>query len=118
MELTSTVKEFKLKMAGASEVKGTLKGGGGKIDVVGASRVRLSGTMGDAVIRVAGASHLEMDDFTVNNADIRLVGASSVSLNISGKLDAELAGASRLLYGGNPVMGNVKTVGASTLNRK
>ena len=118
VDLTSTVKEFNLKIAGASEFKGTLSGGNGKTDVVGASKVKLSGSMADSVIRVAGASHLDMDNFTVQNADIRLVGASSCSLNIIGKLDAELAGASRLSYGGNPTMGNIRTVGASTLTRK
>ena len=118
IDLASTVKEFKLKIAGASELTGVLKSGGGKIDVIGASRLKLSGAMGDSVIRVAGASHLDLEDFTVNNADIRLAGASSCYLNVNGKLDAELSGASRLSYGGNPVMGNIKTAGASTVSKK
>ena len=118
IELASSVKALKLKMVGASEFRGSIKADSGEIEVLGASRMRVSGTMGDAVIRVGGASHLEMGDFTVHNANIKLAGASHCILNVAGKLDAELAGASGLTYGGNPIMGNIMTAGASTLTKK
>jgi hypothetical protein len=118
IELASSVKALRLKVVGASDFEGKMKADSGEIEVQGASRIRISGSMEDVAIKVAGASHLEMGDLIAHNAKIKLTGASRCSLNIEGKLDAELAGASRLIYGGNPVMGNISTTGASVLTKK
>jgi len=109
--------QLRLKVAGASKLNGELNADVGDIHVVGASRIVLKGAMGDALIDVAGASRLYMDNLTVHNAGIRLAGASQCRLRVDGKMDAELAGASRLFYSGNPVMGNIRAVGASRVAR-
>ena len=54
----------------------------------------------------------------VNNADVRLSGATSGTVNLNGRLDADLSGASKLSYLGEPTMGNINTSGASTLSKK
>jgi hypothetical protein len=108
---------LRLKVAGASKLSGELRAETGDIHVVGASRIGLRGDMEDAQIDVAGASRLDMDDFTVRNAGIKLAGASRCRVNVAGKMDAELLGASRLVYGGSPVIGNIRAMGASHLTR-
>ena len=118
IELAAVVKELKFKVAGASRISGTIRADKGEIHVAGASRIGLKGTIGDAVIDVAGASRLDLGDLTARVAGIKIVGASQCAVNVQDKMDAELAGASRLVYGGNPVMGNIRMVGASTMNRK
>ena len=118
LQLAMSASELKVKVAGASRIKGELKADKGDIQVAGASRIGVKGAMGEATINVAGASRLDMDDFTIRNANIKLAGASQCRVKVNGKMDAELAGASRLVYGGNPVMGNVRAVGASQLERK
>lgn len=117
-DLTVTVKELKLTLAGASRYDGNLKADKAELRVVGASRINAAGTVGDAIVRVAGASRLDAGGLSVRDADVELVGASRAALTIDGKLDVSLVGASRLDYGGNPTMGNVRTVGASTLSRR
>jgi hypothetical protein len=117
-ELTASVTNLKLKVTGASRLTGTVKANRGEVEVLGASRMRLSGSLEDAAIKVAGASHLDLDDFTLRNPSIKLYGASQCTVNVEGKMDVELAGASRLIYGGNPVIGNMRVVGASTVARK
>jgi len=47
-----------------------------------------------------------------------LSGASNASIQVNGKLDLELSGASRLTLGGNPTMGKVQISGASSLSRR
>ncbi len=118
MGLAAAVKEMRLNVAGASRITGSLKAEKGEIHVAGASRIGLKGGIGDAVINVEGASRLDLGDFTARTAGIKIVGASQCSLNVQDKMDAELAGASRLLYGGNPVMGNIRMVGASSIAKK
>jgi hypothetical protein len=45
-------------------------------------------------------------------------GAGQANVFVNGKLDAELSGASRLEYGGKPVLGKVEVTGGSTLKQK
>jgi hypothetical protein len=118
IELAAVVKNLNFKVAGASRISGSLKADKCEIHVAGASRIGLKGSIGDAVIDVAGASRLDLGDLTTRVAGIKIVGASQCAVNVQDKMDAELAGASRLVYGGNPVMGNIRMVGASTMSRK
>jgi hypothetical protein len=67
---------------------------------------------------VSGASRSSLDDFTVNNANVNISGASTGTINLDGRLDANVSGASTLLYVGDPVMGTINVSGASTLSKK
>jgi hypothetical protein len=89
-----------------------------EFDISGASRIQLEGSANDMVASVSGASRLNLGSFTVNNADVSFSGASSGTINLDGRLDADLSGASRLSYIGEPTMGTINTSGASTLSKK
>jgi hypothetical protein len=67
---------------------------------------------------VSGASRFSLDDFTVNNANVNISGASTGTIDLDGRLDANVSGASTLLYVGDPVMGTINVSGASTLSKK
>jgi len=79
--------------------------------------MHLSGRSRDLKINAAGASHLDLKDFPVDNAAVHLSGASHSQVNLNGQLDVSLEGASKLEYRGRVVMGNVKVTGASTLKQ-
>jgi len=110
--------DVKLDISGASKVNGDITAGDTDFDLSGASTVQLDGSAGDIVVKAGGASRVKLDGFTVNNADINFNGASTGTVNLSGKLDANLSGASKLSYIGEPTMGNINTSGASTLSKK
>ena len=78
----------------------------------------MQGSASDIVIEGSGASRVELADFPLNNADINLSGASTGTVNLKGRLDAELSGASKLRYIGEPTMGNINTSGGSTISSK
>jgi hypothetical protein len=118
VDLSAAAGNLKLKVVGASKLAGTVKADRGEMEALGASKISLSGSLGAAAIMVAGASHLSLDDFTLCNPSIKIYGASQCTVNVEGKMDVGLSGASRLTYGGNPVIGNMRVVGASTLARK
>jgi hypothetical protein len=54
----------------------------------------------------------------VGNADVILSGASDATINLAGRLDADLSGASKLEYIGEPTLGVMDATGASTVKRK
>jgi hypothetical protein len=66
----------------------------------------------------SGASHLELADLEVGNANVTLSGASDATIKLAGRLDADLSGASTLEYIGEPTLGIMGTTGASTVKRK
>ena len=109
---------FLCEISGASEVTGYLKASSSDIVLSGASKIRVNGSGGDIKIDASGASQVDLANFNVNNADISFSGASDGSLNINGRLDAVLSGASFLEYSGNPTLGNFNLTGGSDLKRR
>ena len=110
--------DIELNVSGASKVTGDLSAGNVDFDISGASTVQLEGSASNIVADASGASHAKLGGLAVNNADISLGGASTGTVNLSGRLDADLSGASKLGYIGEPTMGTINTSGASTLSKK
>jgi len=104
--------------SGASKVKGNIIAGDVDLHVIGASIIQLEGSAKDMVAEAVGASYLRLGDFTVNNASITLMGVSTSTVNVSGRLDADLQGVTKLTYIGEPVMGIVKKSAVSVLRKK
>jgi hypothetical protein len=114
-----TAGELQIEANGASSLNGEIKvTGDARFNASGASTIALSGSAADIKIKANGASRVELDRFTVQNASVDLTGASNSSVNLNGKLDARASGASNLMWVGNPIMGDVMTSGASNLRRK
>ena len=110
--------KFESDLSGASRLIGYLIAESSSFDVSGASEVKLTGSGGDLVVDGSGASHFALSDFAANNADIELSGATHASLNISGRMDVSLSGASSLEYYGNPTLGRLDISGASDIEQK
>ncbi len=113
-----STEDLDIMVSGASRVTGDIVAGNVDFDISGASTVQLEGSASNMDANVSGASSLKLDDFIVNNADVDFSGASSGTINLNGRLDADLSGASRLWYIGEPTMGNIDTSGASSLSKK
>jgi hypothetical protein len=110
--------ETHIDASGASRVTGALETGDINMRASGASSVELKGHGGNMAVEANGASHLRLENFTAVNADVRLSGASSASVNLNGKLDANLSGASHLTYDGAVSLGRLQVTGASSLKQK
>ncbi len=80
--------------------------------------MQLEGSAGDLVVDASGASLAKLADFTVDNASVNLSGASNGTVNLGGRLDADLSGASSLGYIGEPTMGDIVLTDASNLKKQ
>ena len=109
---------FTADISGASNVNGRLNARGSDITFSGASDINVTGSAGNIKLSGSGASTASLRYFTAGDADVELSGASNGSINVSGRLDVNLSGASDLNYYGNPTLGNIRTTGASDLNKK
>jgi len=111
--------DLNLKLSGASHLQGNIQcGSKAELDISGASHLELTGAAIDMVLDVTGASHTDLDRFQVQNASVRLSGASHGTVNINGKLDTHLNGASNLHWLGSPVMGEMEITGASSIQHR
>jgi hypothetical protein len=112
--------DIRFDLSGASRVGGVITASGdAQFDLSGASKVELVGSATDMAIEASGASAVELADFPVNSANVRLSGASQATVNlVDGRLDADLSGASKLSYIGEPTMGDISTSGGSTVSKK
>jgi hypothetical protein len=110
--------DAKVEIAGASQLNGTLKVHDVDFILSGASRAELHGSGDNAILSAWGASNFDLADFALKNVSIHLKGASQAMVNVSGKLDIELAGASGLSYTGSPRVGETELSGAVILNHR
>ena len=112
------VGDLSMEVSGASRVSGNMTAADIKLELSGASKVELAGLADDIMLKISGASTADLADFLLDNASAKLSGASEVTLNVKGKLDASVSDASRLYFLGNPTMGNISVTGASTIKHK
>jgi hypothetical protein len=110
--------DVKCEVSGASKITGDITAADADFDVSGASTVQLEGSAIDIVVDASGASRFKLAAFPINNATVALSGASSGTVNLDGRLDADLSGASKLDYIGEPTMDTINTSGGSTLSKK
>ena len=111
-------KALDVNLSGASSLRGDVEAGDARFDVSGASNAVLTGSGGDVAIDASGASQIDLSAFAVADADVKVSGASTVTVNPSGTLDVDASGASHVYYVGSPTMGKQETSGASSIQSK
>jgi hypothetical protein len=107
-----------LDVSGASSLDGQIDSGDLHMRASGASTVTLDGSGGNADIGVSGASRARLEGFALQDATVEASGASSATVNVAGRLNAEASGASTILYVGNPQLGRIQQSGASSVKPK
>jgi hypothetical protein len=84
----------------------------------GGSALTWSGRATNLTAEASGGSRLDLSNLHVTNAQVDLSGGSSATVNVAGRLDANLSGGSQLNYLGNPTLGNIDTSGGSGISRQ
>jgi hypothetical protein len=79
---------------------------------------RAEGSASDLFINASGGSHVDLSNFPVHNANVILSGGSHTTINLDGRLDADLRGGSHLYYIGDPTLGDISTSGGSQVTKK
>ncbi len=109
---------MRLELSGASDAKLTGSTGDVTVGASGASRANLAGSAGNLSVNASGASKIDVSGLTVHDAHLKASGASEIWVNASGRLDADISGASHITYVGTPTMGAIQTSGGSTVRTK
>ncbi len=107
-----------LSLSGASSISGDLESDSIDFDLSGASSAWLTGSAGNTILEASGASRFHLADLMVSDADVTLTGASTAEINLDGRLDISLSGASLLNYRGTPTVGRIEVSGGSMVKRE
>ena len=111
-------KPLDAELGGASSLGGDIKSGDARFHASGASKIQLQGSAQNLRVKAAGASNVSLDRFASNDTVVEASGASHVSVNASGKLDAQASGASSVRYVGTPASVSSHAAGASSIKQK
>ncbi len=111
-------RNLEVRLSGASQLTGRVDGGQLDVIVADASNLTLGGAADSLKVSASGASQVSLGDLSVNTAVVGLKEASNGTLNVKDRLDADLRSASNLYYVGNPSLGSITSVEASSLRRR
>lgn len=108
-----------LDISGAAEVTANnIRSEKFTVDSSGASKIFINGDAVKLNADVSGATKIDAEKLNVVDANIDASGASAVTVNVSGSLNGEASGASRILYTGTPISVKKDTSGAGTVAQK
>jgi hypothetical protein len=113
-----SLNDFSAKLSGGSRLEGTITADDTDLNLSGGSRITLSGSGDNLVIDSSGGSRVNLEDFSVNDADINISGGGFADIRMFGVLDANLSGGSSVIYSGDPKLGDMELSGGSTVRRK
>lgn len=115
---TYTAMTAKIKLSGASDIKGKIDINNLQLDLSGASTVKVNGNAQNIKIDASGASDIKNYDLVVDNCIADISGASDVRITVNKSLSAKASGASSLYYKGNPEKKDVSSSGASNIAKR
>lgn len=108
--------ELNLDLSGASKVKMDLDAKQMKIDASGASNLTFKGNIAQMIADFSGASDLNGEDLIVKKLKLEGSGASTIKIQVTESLSADVSGATTLKYKGNPETNSVSSSGASKIS--
>jgi hypothetical protein len=111
-------KALVVDLSGNSGLLGDIQAGDSRFDVSGNSSVTVTGSAGNVTVDASGSSEVDLTDFPASDGTVNASGASTVTVNLSGRLDADASGSSDIYYLGDPDLGNIDTSGSSTIQSK
>lgn len=115
---TYKTNSLRIKLSGASEIKGALIVNDIQLNMSGASSLKVTGMVNNLIIEASGASDLKSYDLSVDNCVADISGASDVRLTINKSISAKASGASTFYYRGTPEKKDVSSSGASNISQR
>lgn len=105
-----------LDLSGASKVSiVNLDNESLNVDTSGASKISCEGKTKNLTVDMSGASHFESEKLSADIVSVDASGASKANVSVGSELKADLSGASKVVYFGNPTNIEKKTSGASSI---
>ncbi len=109
--------DLEFDCSGASKVELKLSASSLEADISGASKVQLFGSTEKTNMDVSGASVLDAYEFEIASCNIEVSGAAIAKIIVGDELSAEVSGAAKLRYKGNPKLISHEVSGAGSMKK-
>lgn len=109
---------LEVTLSGDSSLQGDVEAGDASFNVSGASQATLSGSGHNVTVVAGGGSTIDLSKFSTSDANVSAGGDSEVTVNTSGRLDAQADGSSTIYYLGSPTLGTINSTGDSEVRSK
>jgi hypothetical protein len=103
-------------LAEKSKVEGNVTAGEAVFQLTGSSTAALSGLATRLDLVSTGDSKVDLADFPLISAQVKLQEHSQAIINVSGRFDVELHEESKVFFLGNPIFSNTSISGGSTMS--
>jgi hypothetical protein len=111
--------EIKLELSGASRIKlKNIEAAMLQTEITGASTISVTGVSKQVMVTASGASTFLGSGLQTDEASLNVTGASDAQISVSNKLKATASGSSKIVYRGNPPLKELKSTGASIIQLK
>ena len=110
-----TDQAFEAKLSGNSQVRGDIVAATATFNVSGNGAVILTGGANKLTISSSGNSNLDLRGFVVIDAEAAMSGSCQAWVYVRGRLDVRASGDSRVVYAGDPTLGQISLSGSSTI---
>lgn len=113
-----STKDLSADLSSGSSLQGDIEAGEISIDLASGSELTLAGSGRDATIDASSSSEVDLSQFKVVNARVDASSESTVTVNVSGKLDVDASSGSKVYYLGDPTLGEIDTSSGSIVEPK
>ena len=119
LEGFSATYQFSVDLSGGSALRGEfVTSEDVDLDLSGGSVLTgLVGEANDLTIDASSGSVLDLSNFTVHDVSVELSGGSISTINLDGRLDADLSGGSQLWYIGDPTLGSIEISSGANIHK-
>jgi hypothetical protein len=113
----SSSDDLSIKLSDGTRLSGSLTAGNVNITLTDGSRIELEGSAKDIKIISHDGSQAYLENFRVANTDLFIGDGGTLTINVTGTLNADLSAGSHVTYKGNPTLGVIKKSSGATLTK-
>jgi len=110
--------ELEIKVSGAGKVDMQIEAREVEVGVSGAAKFELAGNAEEAEYSISGAGDIRAFDLVAERVKVSISGAGNAQVHATQRLDAQISGAGKVVYDGNPSEGNRKVFGAGAITKR
>lgn len=97
-----TVSSFESAVSGSGKINVTVECESFSATISGSGRINSTGNSKDANIVISGSGQFNGNDFTINNATVRVSGSGNMNISVTDNLKANISGSGGITYRGEP----------------
>ncbi|MDT3404223.1 head GIN domain-containing protein [Mucilaginibacter terrae] len=106
-----------VSLSGSGDIKGKLDVKKLDVSIVGSGDISLSGRAETSAVKVSGSGDYKGSSLTTVSTSVRVVGSGDASVNVSGKLDASVAGSGDIRYTGGVKQISTSKAGSGDIHK-